>query len=813
MSVYDAAHAALEAGISIVPILANGTKKPFGAWKGFQATRPTTEQVERWFQDPSPLGLGFVCGAVSGNLEMLEFEQYEVYFAFRERARAAGLGPLIERLDNGYSERSPGGGVHWCYRCPTIAGNTKLAARPKTPAERRDPHDTTRVLIETRGEGGYVIVAPTNGLVHPTGKPYEMLGGGIATIPAVSPEERAALFDLARAFDQMPKATPAAAPGRPARPAGSAPGHRWAAQTSWADILLPHGWQPLDKRDARNPEVTYWCRPGKRDATSASTNFMGSNTLKVFSSSTPFNPEETYSKFGAFALLNHGKDFAAAARALVALGFGDDAHDIEVAFEIPVAPPGAPPPPATAPAPLPNEPLQYPFTDSGNAELLVDAFGKEWRYDHRRALWMSWAGHWWRPDAVLEIRERAKAAARIRFAAAQAHPDDEFRLNAERFARQSENLGRIKNAIELASSMPAVRLDGESWDADPMLLGCLNGVIELPTGRLLPGVPDQYITQHVPVVYDPDATCPRFERFLDEIMSGSAVMRDFLWRAIGYTLTGEVREQKFFACYGVGANGKSSLLNVLQWMLGEHPESGYARALSRTALQETGSAYRSHDDTLSGIVGKRLVTASELSVRQLDTERLKVLTGGDIVTARRMRAEPFDFRPSCKLWLSFNRRPEVRDDTHGFWRRMLVVPFKERFEVDAEPDLEPTLRSELPGILTFAVRGVAEWLERGLCAPASVSAETTRYREDGDHVAQFLSDVVVRVEGSMVPTKRLYVAYQMWSRDQGLTDREMASPNAFGRRMSDTFERGRNSAERYYCDIEIRSNAPADVTK
>lgn len=120
---------------------------------------------------------------------------------FRETAEVVGLGELVTRIEGGYADTTPGGGIHWYWRCSEIAGNTKLAARRNPTPENPHKEDT---LIETRGRGGYVIVAPSNGRVHPSGKPYVRLSGGPETIVTITPEERQALFDLAKAFDERP---------------------------------------------------------------------------------------------------------------------------------------------------------------------------------------------------------------------------------------------------------------------------------------------------------------------------------------------------------------------------------------------------------------------------------------------------------------------------------------------------------------------------------------------------------------------------------------------------------------------------------
>ncbi|MDP9363437.1 MAG: DUF3987 domain-containing protein [Chloroflexota bacterium] len=296
-----------------MPPAEDGSKAPLGAWKSYQSIRPSQEQLAAWYGSDRRSGIGFVCGAVSGGLECLEFDDEETHRAFVVAAEAVGLGPLVRRIAEGYEEATPGHGVHWLYRCPETAGNAKLASRPL---------DGGRVstLIETRGSGGYVVVAPSGGGVHPTGKPYRLLKGGVATIARITAEERGDLWALARTFDETPTSPPSEpTPGWDG--GGVRPGDDFAARADWPTILDPHGWRHVHTRDG----VGYWRRPGKARGVSATTNYAGSDLLYVFTSSTAFESFRSYSKFGAYAVLDHAGDFAAAARELGRRGYGQPA--------------------------------------------------------------------------------------------------------------------------------------------------------------------------------------------------------------------------------------------------------------------------------------------------------------------------------------------------------------------------------------------------------------------------------------------------------------------------------------------------------
>ncbi len=268
-AVRSAAQQAYESGLCVIPPFEDGSKRPDGSWKQWQSKRPSKAQMTAWYGERH--GIGLLTGAVSGNLECFEFDDVPAYEAFGPLAEAAGLGDLVERIAEGYSERTPKGGIHWLYYCEQIAGNTKLASRPKTDAEKKHANDKVQVLIETRGEGGFVVVAPSHGPVHETGKPYEMLVGAFDTITRITPSERAELHRLARSLDRMPVKVVAAPK---AVETNGRPGDDFNGRALWEDILLPQGWQ----RTWAHNGTTSWRRPGKSDGISATTNHAGSGS-------------------------------------------------------------------------------------------------------------------------------------------------------------------------------------------------------------------------------------------------------------------------------------------------------------------------------------------------------------------------------------------------------------------------------------------------------------------------------------------------------------------------------------------------------
>jgi putative DNA primase/helicase len=306
------------AGLSVLPVRADGSKQPDGPWKQYQITAATEEVVRYWFAQGRD-GIGAVMGAISGYLELFEFDDLDTYRVYKGAAAAAGLGALVERIERGYSEATPGDGIHWYFRCCQISGNTKLAQRPAPTVG--NAH-AVKVLIETRGEGGYAVLAPSGGRTHPTGHPYHMLDGDVATIATITADERRDLWTLARTFDETPikdeRLTPSEQRSRRAEGAVR-PGDHFNARSGWTEILEPHGWVHV----YRQGHTDFWRRPGKERGVSATTNHTGRDSLMIFSTSTPFEiVPSSYDKFGAYAVLRHNGDFSAAANALRLRGFG-----------------------------------------------------------------------------------------------------------------------------------------------------------------------------------------------------------------------------------------------------------------------------------------------------------------------------------------------------------------------------------------------------------------------------------------------------------------------------------------------------------
>lgn len=404
----------------------------------------------------------------------------------------------------------------------------------------------------------------------------------------------------------------------------------------------------------------------------------------------------------------------------------------------------------------------FPLTEAGDAEHFGQVFGSRVRFDHRRGRWLIFSGHRWVPDGDGEVHRLGLEAMRLRQQQALQVKDSARRKRAIRWAIAGESRRRIENMLVLTKTISPISDNGDGWDSDPWLLGVRNGVLNLRTGRLRAGRPSDRMTMSTSTAYDSAATCPRWEAAVRQVFNGDRKVLDYVQRALGYSLTGVTKEQCLFMNWGSGANGKGTLLNTVAMVLGD-----YADDLPFSALELHERSGIPND--IAKLVGKRFVTSSETSDEiRLNEARIKAITGCDPITARFLHREFFTFQPAAKFWLSTNHKPGVQDSSHGFWRRLRLIPFTQQFAGRRDnKNLKETLAAEAPGILRWLVEGCRAWRRKGLEPPKAVTAATEQYRVESDSLAAFLVCRTVVDKNAHVRAGKLYDAYKVWCRQRG----------------------------------------------
>ena len=287
-------------GLSVIPIRPDGSKAPAVDWKKYQEAPATLKELSTLFKNG--VGVGVVCGSVSGGLEVLDFELGAPIKDWWKLVKDA-MSTIVEIP----VVKTPSGGWHLYYRCSQIEGNQKLAMDANG-----------KVMVETRGRGGYVLTVGSPAACHKDGE-YKLVKGKLGEIPTITPEQRQHLLLAAKSFDLTPKEESQIIRGPKEH---SRPGDDFNSRASWKEILEPHGWEAAKASNG----TTQWRRPGKdkKKGISATTGHAETDLFYNFSSNGgPFESDRSYSKFAAWTVLNHGGDYSAAARELAKDGYGE----------------------------------------------------------------------------------------------------------------------------------------------------------------------------------------------------------------------------------------------------------------------------------------------------------------------------------------------------------------------------------------------------------------------------------------------------------------------------------------------------------
>lgn len=446
----------------------------------------------------------------------------------------------------------------------------------------------------------------------------------------------------------------------------------------------------------------------------------------------------------------------------------DDGHD-------------EPPPPDDdddAPEDYERGPSNLSDTDLGNARRLVEAHGHEIRYVPQWGIWLVWDGIRWVRDVTGEVERRAKHVAEAILTEAIGEPSKDAQKRRIKFAFDSQRRARLEAMIALARTEPGIPVEPHDLDADPWVLNAQNGTIDLRTGQLHRHDRRQLITKLAPIVYDPDAVHATWEAFLEGVTGADRSMADFLRRAVGYSLTGSTAEEVLFFVHGPAAAGKSTFIDSVEAALGDYARrADFETFLARN--QATAGAARGD---IARLAGARYVVSVEVDEGAKLAEGLvKTLTGGDMITARFLYRDEFEFRPQFKLWLAANYAPRVHHGDEAIWRRILRIPFEHVIPAgDRDPAVKATLRDAEgggPAILAWAVSGCLDWARRGLATPDVITAATHDYRAEQDPLREFIEDACIIGADLWIPAAALRKAYDDWAHENGL--RHTLSPKAF----------------------------------
>lgn len=328
--------------------------------------------------------------------------------------------------------------------------------------------------------------------------------------------------------------------------------------------------------------------------------------------------------------------------------------------------------------------------------------------------------------------------------------------------RRSTKKNAIDAMIALSKAQDGMSIAASECDSDPHLIGVVNGVIDLKHNQLLSPREDRLVTKRMNVAYDVNAEAPRYEQFLEEILP-DPLEREFLNRWNGYCLSASVKEQKLLFLKGTGRNGKTVWLELTKHLLGDYADKIQTEMLMRHKRSAQGAS-----PDLVALQGRRFIYANETSEgKLLDDSRVKDMTGGDTITGRLPYAiEPISFSPTHKLVLAGNHAPIITDDSEGMWRRMILLPFMQKFEgAQCDRDLLTKLKGEASGILNYWLGGYFKWQEYGLGIPPSLTKATMAYRNEQDLVQLWIDECCEVAPEFKEDAGRLRAAFFKWLLD------------------------------------------------
>lgn len=405
--------------------------------------------------------------------------------------------------------------------------------------------------------------------------------------------------------------------------------------------------------------------------------------------------------------------------------------------------------------------------------------------------WHYWTGTHWQEDngdvhakrAVTETLARA-------WVAAMSDRD------LERDVKACQSASAVAGVLSIAEALPEFAVSVEDLDADPFLLNVANGTLDLRNLTLSTHDPADRLTHITRAAWTPDVTRGSWGSFLESSLPDPEV-RSFLERYVGQALIGATVEQKLVILTGPGGNGKSVWKNAVEFALGSYAGTP----------QDDILLAKKHQSAADGAIelrGVRWAVVSEVDKgRELAPAMVKKLTGGDLITSRRLYGQPVTFRPSHTLAMIVNHLPQVQDATGAMWRRLRVVPFDQSVPADKQdPQLSTRLEAEADAVLAWAVEGLRSYQEAGrLNEPDAVLTATDQYQEDSNDFSKFLAEVTQQLPGTSCTSQLLHGEYQKWAAVNGASD---LGRNKLGAELRD---RGfKQNSRRQWVALSVRTD-------
>ena len=438
------------------------------------------------------------------------------------------------------------------------------------------------------------------------------------------------------------------------------------------------------------------------------------------------------------------------------------------------------------------------FTDSTNAARLINEQGRNIRYNAAWKKWLVWNGRYWETDeSGALIHEKGLEMVRNIYDDLLKTDDYRERIEIEKYGMLSESVRRREAFVKAAQWKSALNIKSDDLDPNHWLLNLQNGTINVLTGEFRDHSQEEMITKIANVQYDPQADCPLWKQFIREIMDFKPELVNFLQTAAGWALTGNIEEQTMFILFGSGANGKTTFLNTILYLLGD-----YAIATPTESFMKKNADQNTND--IARLRGTRFVTTTEAEQgRRLSEPLIKKITGNDQMTARFLYGEYFNFTPTFKIFMATNHKPVIKGTDHGIWRRIKLIPFTTRIpDEKQDKNLEEKLKAEASGILNWLLEGTVRWRREGLRAPAAILNATDEYRGEMDVIGNFLKERCLQKKELSIRIRELYKAYDDWCDDN---KEHAVSERFFSMRLKEMgFEQSRTAEARFWSGLALR---------
>ena len=411
---------------------------------------------------------------------------------------------------------------------------------------------------------------------------------------------------------------------------------------------------------------------------------------------------------------------------------------------------------------------RYQRDEIGIGNAFADYFKPIARFNADRGIWYVYDGQVWQPDEnALAVAELAKNLADQLYSFALQIKDEDTRNRYIKRVQKLQLRKHRKTMVEDAKSVYPVRMS--LFDSSKYLFNCENGTLDLNTLSFRAHNPGDFITKISPVTYDPEATCPRWDQFVDEVMQGRSQVSRYLQKAVGYSLTGDTSLECLFIMYGpTTRNGKTTTIETILRLMGEYGRSAKPDML---ASNFRGPSNGAPSEDVARLAGARFVGISEMEQKlTINASLTKQLTGNNRITARFLHENSFEFQLQAKIFIDTNHLPNVTDQTLFESGRLLIIPFNRHFEEhEQDKSLKTTLSdpAALSGILNWAVEGYRLFKEEGLEPPEDVKTATAQYRQDSDRISQFIDSWLEEgkeedYQPYEVSTKAAYRVYAQW---------------------------------------------------